>query len=523
MTQPRYGITFNRKSDDPRPAVATDMSTIFLIGTSEDAVSALFPLNTPVLMNSSDTTKLAGLGTGDLATAVQLINAQLGPFQVAARIAVCRVSKGASADETIDNIIGSQAASTGIYAALQVGPLYGIIPRLFVIAGGYTGRFTRAPAGKTVTEEARFGGNVGNGLLTLASPAHGNAAVAGVYRVRLKTPNANGGVFSVVDPQGNVLDDAVVGTPYTGQVIKFAIADGTDDFAVGDGFDVTVTVSTGLASVNPICAALPQVLNNLLAHALVDGPGNTKEDAVDWRETLSSDRLIPVDAHVAPVGANDGVFFGGSPVAAGIGVAVDYGNGGIPSRSFANQAVQGITALKRYDAFSITDGANDGQELLTANVGIIQRGELGVESAATSSGFVLIATDNAGTDELFRFYNVTRMRDYMHLGLLKLWRQRLGKTNITRHGVQAVENDAITFLGSLKAGEHIIDFRVGVNGQANTPESIRAGILAVYFRAEEASPLLLITADSFRYRDALGTLVADITGETNQVLTTAAV
>lgn len=522
MVQPRYGIVFNRQSDDPRPAVTTDMSTIYLLGTSEDATPATYPINTLVMINSSDADALAALGTGALKIAVQLINAQLGPLQYAARIIVQRVAKGASDAETIANIVGSQAAGTGIYGALEAGPIFGVVPRLFVLADGLTGKFTRNAPGTIVTQAAKFGGNTGNGLLTLASPAFGGGVKPGLYRVRCKTAAANGGVFSVVDPDGNVLADATVGSAYAGTAVRFTIADGATDFVVGDGFDVTVTVDAGLAQTNAICAALPQVLNALLAHALVDGPGTTKQDAKDWRETLSSDRLIPVDAFVTPVGAADGVFVGAAPVAAGIGVRVDAqtkGAKGVPSQSFANQPVYGITALKRYDGFSLTDGANDGQELLTANVGIIERGEMGVETAAADSGFVLIATDNAGTDELWRFYNVTRMRDYIHLGLLKIWRARLGKTNITRHGTQAVLNDGIVFLGELKSDEHIIDFRFGVAGGANTPETIRAGKFRVFFKAEEASPLLLIEADSYRYRDALGQLITDIATETNQVIT----
>lgn len=520
MVQPRTGITFNTRSDDPRPAVITDMSTIYLVGTSEDATPSFFPVNSPVMFNSSDVLMLANAGTGNLKTSLQLINAQLGPLQLAARVVINRIALGASDDETIANIVGDQAAGTGIYGALKAGNRFGVIPRLFAFADSLTGRFTRTAPGTTVTRAAKFGGNTGTGLMTLGAPAFTGGVKAGVYRVRAKTAAANGGVFSVVDPDGQVLADATVGNAYA-SVVKFTIADGATDFAVGDGFDVTVTIDTGAARANPICAALPAVLNALLAHAIVDGPGTTKQDAIDWRETLSSPRLIALDAFVTAVGMADDTFTGASPIAAGLAVAVDQqtkGRQGVPSQSFAYQAVQGITALKRYDSFSLSDGANDGQELLTNNIGIIQRGEIGVETAAASSGFVLIAFDNAGTDETFRFYNVTRTRDYAHLQVLKRWRERLGKNNITRHGVQAVLNDAIVFFGGMKTNEHIIDFRLGVDGKAITIEDIRAGDLPVFLKFEEASPLVRITAESFRYRDALGSLITDIATDTNQIL-----
>jgi hypothetical protein len=43
--------------------------------------------------------------------------------------------------------------------------------------------------------------------------------------------------------------------------------------------------------------------------------------------------------------------------------------------------------------------------LLSNNIGVLVRGLLGVETAISSGGFVLISTDNAGDDELWRFYN----------------------------------------------------------------------------------------------------------------------
>ena len=522
-SQPIYGIVFNRQSDQLLPIVDTDMSTIFLIGVSEDAVAQTFPVDQSVVINSSDQTMLAALGTGDLLTAVQLINAQLAPRQVAARIVVHRIAKGGSDAQTIANILGSQAAGTGIFAALSVGPALGVVPRLLLIAGGYTGKnITRAVSGKVVTQAARFGGNTGSGLMTLAAPAFGNGVQAGVYRVRCKTAAANGGVFSVVDPTGNVLADATVGQAYAGQV-AFTIADGPADFIVGDGFDVTVTVTAGAMNANPIAVSLPQIEAALAAHSIVDGPNTTAQDAMDYRATLSSDHTILVDFAVTPAAAQAGTFVAGAAVAAGIGVRVDYDNDGVPSQSWASQAIYGITALQRYDSFSLNSGTNTGQELLATQVGIAQRGNAGDPGAVSNAGFVLVAFSTCSIDPTWQFFNVTRLRDYIHLNLQGFWRLRIGVSNITLHAVQAVENDAIQFLTLLKGDpkQHIIDFRVGINALDNSPATIEAGKLRVYFKAEEASPLLLIVADSYRYPDALTTLVSDIAGETNQLIASA--
>ena len=207
------------------------------------------------------------------------------------------------------------------------------------------------------------------------------------------------------------------------------------------------------------------------------------------------------------------------PLAAGCAVAIDAqtrGFAGVPSQSFANWPANGITALQRYDSFSLQDGANDGQLLLSNNIGIIQRGEIGVDSAVSDSGFVLLCYATAATG-LDRMINVGRTQDYAELQILKVWRARLGVSNITRHDVQAFENDADAILGRLKTDEHIIDFRNGI-GLGNTPETIRAGRFRFKIQQEPSSPFLVAEADVYRFRDALTALVADPQTGTNGAL-----
>ena len=521
MVQPRYGFVFNRKPAQTQPAVVSDMSSVFITGVSEDAVGAVLPLGSTVWFNSGDVILLAGMGTGDIADSIVLLNAQLKARQVAARVAIHRVAKGASDAETIHNLLGNQANKTGIFAALDVSR-YGFVPRLLMVAGGYTGKaLNRSADSKVVTQSAKFGGNTGTGLMTLAAPAAGVGVQAGTYRFRCKTAAANGGIFSAVGPDGTVLADATVGVAYTGQV-KFTIADGTGtgsaDFVVGDGFDVVVSIVPGVLSANPIVAALPQIENALAAHSVVDGPNTTLQDGLDFRATISSDHTILVDFAVTPSAALAGTYVAGAACAVGIGVGVDFENDGVPSQSWANQPIAGITALKRYDTFSLNDGATEGQELLAQNIGIAEPGSAGDPAAVADAGFVLICFGNCSPDPAWQFFNVTRLRDYIHLQAQRLWRSRIGKTNITVHGIQAVMNDLIQLLIDLKSAGHIIDFRVGFDANANSPSTIEAGGIRVYFKAEEASPLLLITTDSYRYPDALTGLIQAVAGETNTLL-----
>lgn len=98
----------------------------------------------------------------------------------------------------------------------------------------------------TAATAAKTGGNTGGGTITMdgSTPVLADAVV-GVYTVRCIATATNGGQFVVVNPLGQSLGVAVVGTAFANQ-IKFTLADVGTDFAVGDGFDVTVTAAATL-------------------------------------------------------------------------------------------------------------------------------------------------------------------------------------------------------------------------------------------------------------------------------------
>lgn len=99
----------------------------------------------------------------------------------------------------------------------------------------------------TAASAAKTGGNTGNGALTLdATTPVLFGAQAGVYTVRAIATAANAGTLRVTAPDGAVLGDVTVGQTFTNR-IKFATADGSTDFIVGDGFDITVTAPTEAA------------------------------------------------------------------------------------------------------------------------------------------------------------------------------------------------------------------------------------------------------------------------------------
>lgn len=111
-----------------------------------------------------------------------------------------------------------------------------------LITGTVLGKITKG----TATAAAKAGGNAANtGALTMdvTTPVLAGAQV-GVYTVRCITAAANGGTFRVEDPDGFVIGDVAVGATFAERV-KFVIADGAQDFIVGEGFDITVAAGSG--------------------------------------------------------------------------------------------------------------------------------------------------------------------------------------------------------------------------------------------------------------------------------------
>jgi phage tail sheath gpL-like len=104
------------------------------------------------------------------------------------------------------------------------------------------------PVKMTYTYGVVTGGNftgTGNGTLTVLSVT-GNPR-PGVYKLTVNTVVANGGVWTLTDPDGKVISTTVTQTPGVGQAtvinvggLQFTITDSTTDFGLGASFDITV-------------------------------------------------------------------------------------------------------------------------------------------------------------------------------------------------------------------------------------------------------------------------------------------
>jgi len=144
MADPTFGISIRRVDEGARPVMAADLSTIGIVGPAPLADPTAYPLDTPVFVNSNDTTKTKKLGeAGYLSDAVRGINDQLGETQFAARIVIVRTAEGTSVDpaiklqQTISKIAGDSLNGTGMWAFLKSAAKLGFTPRILT-APGYT-------------------------------------------------------------------------------------------------------------------------------------------------------------------------------------------------------------------------------------------------------------------------------------------------------------------------------------------------------------------------------------------------
>src|SRR5215813_12043137 len=97
-----------------------------------------------------------------------------------------------------------------------------------------------AVTGLVTSSAAADGSNTGNGVITMDAAAPVAAgAKNGVYRAVNELVATNSGEFVVYDPDGIEIGRVAVAATFSNQ-IKFVIADGSTDFAIGDAFSITV-------------------------------------------------------------------------------------------------------------------------------------------------------------------------------------------------------------------------------------------------------------------------------------------
>ena len=134
-------------------------------------------------------------------------------------------------------------------------------------------------------------GNTGDGEATLADPALGALAEAGIYRLACITAGA-AGTFQVLSPKGYVLPDLTVGTAYEGGHLNLTVADGAADFAAGDTFVVEVSGDGKAVGFDPAAVDGTAEAIGIVAYDVTAPDGTDAEVTAILRDAVLADRAI---------------------------------------------------------------------------------------------------------------------------------------------------------------------------------------------------------------------------------------
>lgn len=477
------GIKHIRDGVEAQAVLGADMSVMAVIGTAPLANAATFPLNRVVLVRTNDQPLRQALGsTGTIPDALSAISPQI--TDAAAKVVVVRVEDDEDVDAVIANILGSEANGTGMWALLDAPEELGETPRLIIVPG-YTSQTESGVASIAVSN----GGSGYTADFPVTATGGSGTGFAGIARV------ADGEVQSieVINP----------GKDYA-TAPTLVLTD-------GDGIGAAATATIGDAA-NQICQVLPTIAERLKAQFLPEGPTASRALALAWMETLPRSAVI-----IHPLRQDAKVSVNGSVVTKPLSpfIIAQYARrdaevDGIPSRSIANQSINGLVGVTPKIRLDITSDASEGMADIEARFGIVVRGESGVDGSLSDGGYVFWGTDTLSADSQWQFANVVRLRSYVEINQIKAIRFYLGRYNLTVQTVQAVANTMETMLSGLRAEGHIIDYRVLFEPDNNSPEDLRLGFLDITFKMEEPAPLRKVTIRSRRYPEALDTMVSNI-------------
>ena len=139
-----HGVEVIQIDDGIRPIGTLKSSVIGIVGTAPDADDAVFPLDTPLLIEGPR--KAAELGdNGTLKDAYEALYAQGAIVAV-----MIRVAEGADAAATLANVVGDPTAQSGVWALETSASKLDLTPRI-LCAPGFTSTAAADPASPVVT------------------------------------------------------------------------------------------------------------------------------------------------------------------------------------------------------------------------------------------------------------------------------------------------------------------------------------------------------------------------------------
>lgn len=428
-----HGVSLSETSESVSLQRVADWGVTFYNGTAPDADAAQFPLNVPVAVTSL----AAAAGLGAAGTLLDDLTTHFG--EGGTTVVVNRVEEGANATATAANLLGDPVARTGVYAALRAKALTGLAPRIVVTAGD-TGTWiddgvtsisvTNGGAGYTAAptvEIARAAGDTtGTGATAVATVENGKVTA-------ITVTNAGEGYSAA-------------------PVVTLTRADG----------DTTGAGAMALANVGDVANAFISALNTVTAkiraRAYIHGPNTTNAEAVRFRNTINSDRILIVDPKALKNVDGVPVVRPMASVFAGVRARVVAGDEGV-SGSVSNKLTRTIDGVARTIAYP--DDANylNGHQVATV---INERGGFRTWGSR-------LATDN----DLWAFDSVRATADMVNEGLEDIYFQWVDK-KFTAANLKMMLEDGNALLRDFKLNNDILGGRVWLGAQ-NTPTLNAAG------------------------------------------------
>ncbi|MBS7703328.1 phage tail sheath C-terminal domain-containing protein [Chelatococcus asaccharovorans] len=473
-TQFLHGLETLEISDGIRPIQTVRSSVIGIIGTAPDADVEKFPLDVPVLvLNPRDAIDLGVEGT--LPDALRAIQSRVWAWCI-----VVRVTEGATAPETMSNIIGDATQMTGVNAFLKntsqisgVAPV-GLKPRM-LIAPGFTG--ARPTTGVAAINVGAGGSGYVQGTTTVtvaAAPAGGRTAKAHAVVVA-------GAVTSIV------VDDP-----------GFGYSSAPTITIAGAGTLATATATLGAVK-NPVVAALLSLAPRFRATVWADGPGTTRGAAVTFASDWGSDRLYVIDplAQVWDVATSAVVDGPASPHAVAQQAWLDNNRGFWWSAS--NQELLNVLGPSRPIDFRPNDPDCEANYL----------NEMKVATIVAYQGVRLWGNRSTSTDPIWSFLSVRRTADmiYESIEANMLWAI---DRPISKNSLLEIQESVREYLRHLQINGAIVGGNAWVDPSINTPALLQAGHVHVDFDIEPAAPIERLTFRAHRNATYYEELVAQV-------------
>ncbi|PZP65755.1 MAG: phage tail protein, partial [Delftia acidovorans] len=233
-------------------------------------------------------------------------------------VIVNRVEHSDTPETLQANLIGTLIARTGVYAALRAKSLTGYQPRILVTAGNTGAWIEKGIVSVAVT-------NGGTGYTTAPTVTITGTGGSGATA----TATVTNGVVTAVTI-------TAAGTGYTTATVAFSGGGGSGALATANIGDVA----------NPFVSALATVAEQIKARAYIAGPNTTNSDAVRFRNTVNSGRIMIIDPQGIKNVNGAPVTVPIAPVFAGIRARVVASDEGV-SGSVSNKTIRTLDGVAR--------------------------------------------------------------------------------------------------------------------------------------------------------------------------------